>query len=814
MKQQQRVTAFVLFVLMLMVVAEGVAADKQAGDTAASRVGKLATFLREFDSTVIPAEVDSNLQPELAQPKRMLSRSIQSRRRKRNEQDVAQWRSISSREDWTRFRDTRIARLRKSLGTFPVPPEDLKVRVTKTLKGDGDGFQVECLVFQSRPGLLVTANLYRPAESRRKVSGPKMPGILICPSHHNPKTQSELQDMGMTWARQGCVVLVMDNLGHGERRQHPFRSSSDFPDSFRASRQDYYFRYNVGIQLHLIGDSLIGWMVWDLMRGVDLLLEQPGIDSERIILLGSVAGGGDPAAVTAAIDSRIAAAVPFNFGGPQPESVFPLPKDAELSFNYIGGGSWESTRNLRDSARGGFLPWVIVGSIAPRRLIYAHEFTWDREHDPVWNRLQQIYKWHDVPDRLSSANGYGRVTLTSKEASHCNNIGPHHRSQIHLAFEKWFGIPVPEPEYQKRFESRELLCVDDFESAVDISLTPVHRLADRLARQRGDSVREELSGLTPPNKREALINRWSKLLGMSGEMQLSGLEPAAEKAGSIRVLKVLRGTDEGIVVPLLVLFPADVPESGAPLVVVVSQAGKAAVLKERSKEIAELLDAGVAVALPDLRGTGESRPDTYRGRRSYATGLSSSTLMFGKTLVGQRLRDLLIVLGRMKNHSLVDKKKIAVWGESLAKANPPDRRTVVPLGIDEEPTLSEPLGPLLALLAGVYEPDVKAVLACGGLVSIRSVLDSQFVYLPHDFVVPGALTAGDLCDLGSGIAPRPLRVEGSVTGLNQRAKQESVEKEWKPAKDSYAAEQASKNLELSAGTRSAVRWLIDSLRKK
>ena len=82
--------------------------------------------------------------------------------------------------------------------------------------------------------------------------------------------------------------------------------------------------------------------------------------------MGAVAGGGDPAAVTAAIDPRVKAAVPFNFGGPQPETVYPLPDDAERSFNYIGEGSWESTRNLRLSARDGFLPWVIVGAASPR----------------------------------------------------------------------------------------------------------------------------------------------------------------------------------------------------------------------------------------------------------------------------------------------------------------------------------------------------------------------------------------------------------------------------------------------------------------
>ena len=57
-------------------------------------------------------------------------------------------------------------------------------------------------------------------------------------------------------------------LGHGERRQHPFASAADYPKEFPASRQDYNFRYDTSLQLYLVGESLMGWIVHDLMTGV------------------------------------------------------------------------------------------------------------------------------------------------------------------------------------------------------------------------------------------------------------------------------------------------------------------------------------------------------------------------------------------------------------------------------------------------------------------------------------------------------------------------------------------------------------------
>src|SRR5262249_10156215 len=301
---------------------------------------QLAEQLRDFDAGVVPG--DSELGKSLPQ---MLSASLKARRDAANVVESKLWHlRIRDKRDWEEYRDTRIKRLRASLGQFPEKSGG-PLRLARTVAGDG--FEIDNLLYESQPGLFVTANLYRPAEPLKS-----MPGILIIHSHHNPKTQGELQDMGMTWAKQGCFVLVPDQLGHGERRQHPFSDKTKYPAEFKVGRQDYYFRYNTGLQLYLIGDSLMGWMAHDMMRSVDVLLGlgKPFVDPKRIILRGAVAGGGDPAAVTAALDQRIAAAVPFNFGGPQPETKYPLPADGEDWFNYAGGGSWESTRNLAFSA--------------------------------------------------------------------------------------------------------------------------------------------------------------------------------------------------------------------------------------------------------------------------------------------------------------------------------------------------------------------------------------------------------------------------------------------------------------------------------
>jgi dienelactone hydrolase len=728
----------------------------------------------------------------------MIDRDIGRRTTLVNAHNREEWGKIKTREQWEKFRDQRIEALRKSLGEYPAPPAKLNVRTTGTVAGDG--FTIENTVYESRPGQWVTGNLYVPAKP-----GKAMPGILIATAHHTAKTQGELQDMGMTWARAGCLVLVIDQVGYGERRSHPFNRDEDYPKPYRAGRQDYYFRQDTGIQLQLMGDSLMGWFAWDLMRGVDLLLARDGIDPKKIIILGSVAGGGDPAGVTAALDRRITCCVPFNFGGPQPETRYPLPDDAETSFNYLGGSYWDSTRGLRLGGRDDFLHWVIVASIAPRYLIHGHEFSWDGEHDPVWKRYQKVWgDFYNAGDHLGVAHGKGVLKLRPPEASHCTHIGAFHRRMIHPLFERWFGIKVTEKdEYSMPRKREELICLTD-KARQELKPKSLNELMSAVGQERIEAARKRLTGKSPAERRQLLRDDWSKLLG-----PVTPAKPPVVKAnvtdpepvGGAKVERLVLEVEPGIVVPVLVLTPPKL-SGRAPAVIGLAQTGKAGFLKERAGELQKLVRGGTIVVLPDLRGTGETRAGD--------ADLSTNLQLFGETVLGERLRDLRSVLGYLRERKDVDSKRIALWSDNFAPTNPADTNFKVPRGVDAWPRGPEPLGGLLALLGALFEDDIRAVYLSGGLASYHDVLTHFAVLIRHSDSVPGALTAGDLCDLAGSLAPRPLRLEALVNHLNLPLAAADMKKAYEPAAQGYAA--TPQALSLAEARSSAAAWLLEQFR--
>ncbi len=741
----------------------------------------LSAQLVSLDPQVLTAD-------ETTAAPQMLQQDISARLRDANQQEGDSVYQVRWREAWEQCRDDRLAALRRSLGTPPTTP--LQVETTGTVPGEG--FRIEKLVISGRPGLPIAALLYMPDPPR-----PKMPAILINSSHHNPKHQNELQDMGMTWARSGTMVLVPDNLGHGERRQQPF-----------AGREDYHWRYDLGIQLHLAGESLIGWMVADLQRCLDVLLARPGVDPKRIILMGAVAAGGEPAAITTALDARVTCSIPFNFGsGYQTElqGVAPF-------YRWDGFGDWESTRCLRLSGRDKFLPWMIVAAAAPRFLVFGKEFAFDGAKDPAYQRIRGVYQFYDAVDRIDEVHGFGNVSLNPPAASHCNNVGVFHRKQIYPLLQKWLDMPIPQ-EYQHRLDPKDLECMTP-QAQAKFGVRPAHEVIAELADQRLSKARKALADLSPAQRRKKLRQDWAALLGEIDPLTAPAvLRTQTATAGDVQAEKILLAVAPRINVPVLLLLPARPvvpaarPSSLAPrpsplhtqdsalstqpsglirraAVICIAQQGKGEFLVRRADEIAQLLSQGVAVCLPDLRGMGETSPGPDRIYSAAITEISAENLKLGQTLLGARLRDLRSVIRYLASRDDIDASRLGLWGDSFAATNARDF-VDPPLRTNYPPNHAEPAGAILAILGALYEDNVKAVVARGGLTSYAAVLAAPAFYVPHDALVPAALETADLPDLAAGLAQRCLRIEAPVDGRNRVADPESLDKTLAPVRKAY-----------------------------
>ena len=666
------------------------------------------------------------------------------------------WEKVHSLADWESFRDSRIAALKASLGSFPERTP-LRTDVTRRLDY-GKGFVIENLIYESRPGLVVTANLYLPS----KIQG-QIPAIVVIHSQHAPKVQMELQDLGMTWARAGTAVLVMDQLGAGERIQtQPW------------SREGYYSRYAMGEQLYLAGESLMKWMVWDVERGVDVLLERSYIDPKRIVLLGAVAGGGDPAAVTAAVDNRIAAVIPFNFGEASPEDHFtsgPRPYDSDVA--DPGWGEWESSRCLRLSIVGQFFPWLINASVAPRGFVYSFELGWPNgvENEPIWKRYKKVFELSGQGDHLGEVDGFGPFPGPGE----VENVGLQHREKLYPILNRWLDIPVPTVEFHNPRPEGDLMSLTA-EAAAERKPKTASAIAFEIAEGHLAQAREARASLSEGERLRTLRAALKEKLG--------DIDPPAEaRAHSVwtrqfsgfSVDAVALDTAPGISVPLFLIKPKTVSTQRLPVVLAFAQGGKEAFLAQRGSEITALLAKGMAVCVADVRGTGELAPtnsDVPGTESSRATvSLAATELMLGTTALGQRLKDARTVVHYLMSRNDIDAKRLLVWGDSFAATNP--REGLLDQSLPQEPgpqtiRQSDPLGSLLALLTALYEGDVRAVVARGGLVSYLSVLSDRFCYVPQDVIVPGLLEAADIGDIVAALAPRAVLLEGLVDGRNRR----------------------------------------------
>ena len=187
------------------------------------------------------------------------------------------------------------------IGGLPAERSPLRAQVTGTLSRDG--YRIEKVVFESLPGLHVTALLYVP-------DGPigRRPAVLVA-CGHSPlgKAYPGYQEIAARLVKRGYVVLCWDPVGQGERSQ--FWDAAHDRSRYNLVCGEHAILGNLAT---LAGTSLVRFMVWDGMRAVDYLLTRPEVDGAKIAVTGT-SGGGFQALWLGALDERIGLLAPSCF---------------------------------------------------------------------------------------------------------------------------------------------------------------------------------------------------------------------------------------------------------------------------------------------------------------------------------------------------------------------------------------------------------------------------------------------------------------------------------------------------------------------
>ena len=151
---------------------------------------------------------------------------------------------------------------------------------------------IERLAFQSEGGIIVPALLFVPEAEGR------WPGILYV---HEDGKEAEASPLGTAQmlASEGNVVLAIDFRGIGETKSH-----DNISGGHPLMGVDGYHFYQYG----MLGHSLVGRRVHDVLRALAVLAERPEVVDDQVSVVGQGMGG-LLALFAAALDERVATAV-------------------------------------------------------------------------------------------------------------------------------------------------------------------------------------------------------------------------------------------------------------------------------------------------------------------------------------------------------------------------------------------------------------------------------------------------------------------------------------------------------------------------
>jgi len=605
--------------------------------------------------------------------------------------------AIHARQKWARETFWKIA------GAMP-DRTPLNVRTTGAF--ERERYRVEKLLYETRPEEWIGADLYIP-----KNGTAPFPGVLFHMGHSaNGKAADTYQRCCQGLAQLGFLVLAFDPMGQGERVNYPG------PDGRTRLASVDTEHTQPGIQMLLVGETATGMQTWDAIRSLDVLAAHPLVDPKRLASTGQ-SGGATVTMMLAAVDDRLACAA-VSSGNTENfacANFHPPGSTDDAEQNFIGSGPL------------GFDRWDLLWPIAPKPLLIltsGHDFfgTYSPNYEDngleEYARLQTAYQLLERPDSLHRF-----------ESPLPHGLSYVMRLETYRWLARWLqdGRKIDQEPPVAPEPDRMLWATESGSVIRDLkSRTPFQ------------STRERARAIQTPSPPADLRS----LLGMEpapGRPRLRELSRAPSRDCEIIAVEI--PSSQRVWVPAWIFMPK---QTATRLLIIVEPNGRNTAWGEGGL-YQRLAVEGAAVCVPDLRGIGDLRPEYspgapgYTGEHEDEDNYAWASLILGRSLLGQRVTDLLAVIEALGASEWGGRPMLAARGQ-----------------------LTIP-----ALCAAALAPQVDALYLADHLLSWRSLVETEMYRYPLANFVPNVLRSTDLPEIAASLAPRKITIAHILDGAGQ-----------------------------------------------
>ena len=294
-----------------------------------------------------------------------------------------QARTRAQAEIWQKQLRGKLAEL---LGGFPVERSSLRPVTLETRTFPG--YRREKVVFDAAPGVSVLAYVLVPQTAKTPVA------TMICVPGHGrgvddcvgiddqgrDRTDKAgyMHDFPLQVVEAGMAAVAIEPMAFGCRRD---------PINARRGLGTNACQPSAGGAL-LVGQTMIGWRVWDVMRTIDYIATRSELDVKRVGCMG-ISGGGTTTLFATALEPRLRVALVSGYLNTFRDSIGSL---SHCIDNYVPG----------------ILNWAemydVAGLIAPRPL-----FSESGEKDNIFpvkasiesfGKVREIYTVFGAADRI------------------------------------------------------------------------------------------------------------------------------------------------------------------------------------------------------------------------------------------------------------------------------------------------------------------------------------------------------------------------------------------------------------------------------